>query len=217
MTIYQSLLDKLHRGKSPYTGFPEREWDGAWYGDPGAQRNIFRQAIDKAKPGLIIEVGSFVGESAIFMAEYLQAIGRDSAILCVDTFYGGVDHYKGAPEKINMHFGRPDLYYRFVSNVIQRGQQDRIVPLALDSVNAARLLKTMGIVPQMVYVDASHEAGDVLQDLIAYWHMLEPGGVMLVDDLSAHFPAVVKDWDAFLSLYHLKPFAMEGEKGMLVK
>jgi len=217
MTIYQSLLDKLHRGKSPYIGFPVNEWAGAWYGDHGAMRHIFKQAIDKANPGLIIEVGSFVGESAIFMAEYLQATGKDAAILCVDTWYGGVDHYKGAPEKINMHFGRPDLYYRFVSNVIQRGQQDRIVPLALDSINAARLLKALGITAKLIYVDGSHEPGDALKDMIAYWQLLEPGGVMLVDDLSDWFPGVVQDWHNFLDAFGLKPFAMEGEKGMLVK
>lgn len=215
MTTHQLLIDKLHKGKSPYTNFPAREWDGAWYGDPGARRHIFHQAIDKAKPGLIIEVGSFVGESAIFMAGYLR--DRDAAILCVDTWYGGVDHYKGAPEKINMHFGRPDLYYRFMSNVVQRGCEDRIVPLALDSVNAARLIASLGIQADMVYLDASHEHGDVRRDLEAYWQILKPGGVMLVDDLSDWFPGVVEDWHRFIGTMNLKPFAIEGEKGMLVK
>lgn len=215
MTTYQLLIDKLHKGKNPYTNFPAREWDGAWYGDPGARRHIFHQAIDKAKPGLIIEVGSFVGESAIFMAGYLR--DRDAAILCVDTWYGGVDHYKGAPEKINMHFGRPDLYYRFMSNVVQRGCEDRIVPLALDSINAARLLKWMGIQADMVYVDASHEESDVLRDYLFFWELVKPGGVMLCDDWSGHFPDVIKDGEKFMKLSGVKPFLIEGEKILFVK
>jgi hypothetical protein len=113
MTPYQLLLDKLHRGKSPYAGFPNG-WSGTWYSDPGAQREIFKAALDLTKPGLVIEVGSFVGESAIFMAKQMKAAGMPGAILCVDTWYAGFDHYKGAPEKIQNHFGRPDFFYKFM-------------------------------------------------------------------------------------------------------
>ena len=215
MSVFDFLIEKIHHGKNIYSGFPANEWAGAWYGDHGAMREIFKTAIDKANPGLIVEVGSFVGESAIFMADYLG--NRDSAVLCVDTWYGGIDHYKGAPEKINMHFGRPDLFYRFMSNVIAKGESGKIVPLALDSQNAARLLKNMGIAPDLVYVDASHEFEDVFRDLVSYWELIKPGGVMLVDDLSDWFPGCVQAWHKFLDTYSLKPVAMEGEKGMLVK
>lgn len=217
MTVYADLLQKLQHGNDPYAGFPSVQWAGAWYGDPGAQREIFIEAIKRSNPGIIVEVGSFVGESAVFMANHLQDSGRDACVICVDTWYGGVDHYLGAPEKINNWFGRPDLYYRFMSNVIARGQTQRILPLAMDSINGARLLKLLGIVPSMVYVDGSHEAGDVLRDYEAYWQLLPEGGAMLVDDLSRFFPGVVLDWEMFIDRHKLKPIMIEGEKGLLVK
>jgi hypothetical protein len=217
MTPFSLLIDKLHGGKNPYTGFPAAEWGGAWYGDPGAQREIFDEAIKMTNPSLIIEVGSFVGESAIHMANLLKAQNRDCVILCVDTWYAGFDHWRGAPEKIRMHFGRPDLYYKFVANVIANGCQDVIVPFAMDSIGAARVLKWMGFVPSLVYVDASHEEGDVFRDLEAYWDLLPTGGGMLVDDISGHFPGVVADWIRFKNSHLITPSLVQGEKMLTIK
>lgn len=212
MTVFQELLNKIHRGKDPYAGFPAHEWSGVWFNDPGAQREIFYKCIQRLKPTIIVEVGSFVGESAVHMAKYTKA-----PIVCVDTWYAGVDHWKGAPEKINMHFGRPDLFYRFMANVIQHNCQDVIVPLASDSINGARILKHLGITPQLVYVDASHEEGDVLRDYSNYWDLLPPGGGMLVDDLSNHFPGVLHDFDLFTRTLNLTPVLAEGEKALIIK
>lgn len=216
MTPFQLLLDKIHQGKSPYEGFPPG-WSGTWYGDPGAQREIFGRAIEMTKPGLIIEVGSFVGESAIHMAKIIKSRGLDAAILCVDTWYAGFDHWLGAREKIQMHFGRSDLYYKFIANVIDHGCQDVILPFAMDSIGAARVIKWLGLVPQLIYVDASHEQGDVIRDYRAYWDLLPSGGGMLVDDLSGHFPGVLHDWAAFVLEQDIKPAVVEGEKILAIK
>lgn len=216
MRLYDDIMAKLYHGHNPYANYPTRDWAGTWYGDPGAQRQMFKTAIDRSCPGLIVEVGSFVGESAIFMAQHLRATQREAVILCIDTWYGGIDHWEKAYEKLRFHFGRPSLYYQFMGNVIARGFSDMIIPLSLDSINGARLLKLFGIVPNMVYVDASHEEGDAVRDYEAYWSLLPKGGVLLVDDLTGWFPGVVKDFDKFIKLSSLNP-TIEGEKGMVVK
>lgn len=217
MTAFQTLIDKLHLGKNPYAGFPAAEWGGVWYGDPGAQREIFAQAIERTKPSIIVEVGSFCGESSIFMAGILKRRGLDCAICCIDTWAFGFDHFVGAREKIRNHYGRPDLYYRFVSNVIQQGCADTIIPFAIDSLNGARVLKWLGIAPQLIYIDASHEQGDVLRDYEAYWDLLPPGGGLLADDISNHFPGVVADWVEFTARHALVPVLTEGEKQLVIK
>lgn len=233
MTKFNELLQLLHRGVNPYAAFPVEQWRGTWYNDPGAQREILKKCLDRALGGLaadtgmgtnaapmtVIEVGSFVGESAIFMAKHLKAQGKDAVIICVDTWYAGIDHYKGAPEKINNHFGRPDLYYRFMANVIEQGCSDMILPLAIDSINGARLLKHLGIKADFAYIDASHEEGDVLRDYEAYWEIMRPGGVFVIDDHSNHFPGVVKDWATFSKKHKLPQSAWDvaGEKISVVK
>lgn len=217
MTQFQFLLDRIHEGKNPYTGFPAGEWAGTWYSDAGAQREIFAQCIDRLKPSIIVEVGSFVGESAIHMAKLLKAQNRDCAILCVDTWYAGFDHWKGAREKIRYHFGRPDFYYKFIANVVQNGCQDVIVPMACDSINAARILSWLDIHPQLIYVDGSHEEGDVFRDYVAYWDLLHSGSGMLVDDLTNWFPGVLADFNKFSELWQIKPTILQGEKALLIK
>lgn len=214
--IYQELLNKIHHGISPYVGFPVREWLGVWYNDPGAKREFHVEVIERCNPGLIVEVGTFVGESAIFMAEHLKRRKKDSAILCIDTWLGGIDHWIKVPEKLRFWFGRPSLYYQFIANVIQRGMHDKILPLALDSINGARLLKALNIIPDMIYVDASHEKGDVLRDYEFYWDILKPGGYFLVDDLTNWFPGVLEDWKTFTNNIRIDPQVV-GEKGLLIK
>jgi cephalosporin hydroxylase len=216
MKPYDLVLSKLHGGKNPYDGYPWQQWLGAWYSDPAASRPIFRTAMEK-NPQVVIEVGSFVGESAIHMAKLMKELGNDGLIICVDTWYAGFDHYKGAPEKIRGHFGRPDLYYRFMANVIQHQVQDRILPLAMDSINAARVLGWIGIQADFIYVDASHEEGDVLRDYNAYWDLVRSGGAMMVDDLTNHFPGVLKDWAKFIKAKKLTPYLTEGEKAIVIK
>lgn len=217
MTQYEELRKKIFKDHQPYAGFPAREWSGVWYNDQAACRPMFKTAIDKAKPKIIVEVGSFVGESAIFMAQYLKDTKRDCVILCVDTWCGGIDHWEKVPEKLRFWFGRPGLFYQFMGNVISRGMSDCILPVSLDSINAARLLKLLNIVPDLVYVDGSHEEGDVLRDYESYWDLLPSGGVMLVDDLTNWFPSVIRDWDKFLKKHKIKNPVVEGEKGLLVK
>jgi Methyltransferase domain len=216
MNPFQLLLDKVHEGKNPYIGFP-LGWEGTWYGDPGAQREIYAKCIALTNPSIIIEVGSFVGESAIHMAKLIKEQKRDCAILCVDTWLAGFDHFLGAREKIRMHFGRQDLYYRFMGNVIQHGCQDVIVPFSIDSINGARVIKWLGLVPQFVYLDASHEETDVIRDMHAYWDLLTPGGGMLCDDFSGHFPGVIADGNRFMEQTGLKPVLIEGEKVLFIK
>jgi len=87
----------------------------------------------------------------------------------------------------------------------------------MDSIGAARVIKWLGLVPNLIYVDASHEQGDVFRDYEAYWDLLGPGGGMLVDDLTNYFPGVVADWNRFMGTYAVEPVLVEGEKALAIK
>jgi len=215
MTAYSELMALIHGESDPYMNFPD-SWKGH-YNTDGSERPIFRNTMDRVKPRIIIEVGTFLGGSAIHMALHAKANGWDCAILCVDTWLGGVDHWLRAREKLRPQFGRPSLYYHFIANVIEAGVQGYIVPFTLDSMAAARFLKASGTRCQLVYVDGSHEEGDVISDYNAYWELLDPGGAMLVDDLTNHFPGVLHDWRLFLEHHGYPQVEIEGEKGLMLK
>lgn len=210
------LMDLIHPQKNPYEGFPYGQWAGH-YNTDGSERPIFTAAIDRLQPAVIIEVGTFLGGSALHMARYLRSKNMETCVLCVDTWLGGVDHWLRAREKLRPHFGRPSLYYYFLNNVIEAGLTEYIVPFPLDSLAAARFLKASGVSGQMLYVDGSHEQGDVLRDYEAWWERLDSGGGMLVDDLTNWFPGVLQDWASFLAAHQLEPAVIEGEKGLVIK
>lgn len=216
MNRYTDLRQRILHGHDPYANYPFKQWAGTWYDDPGAKRTVFDKLLTDAKPNVVIEVGSFVGESTIYMAKILKRVNPGSVIISVDTWLGGIDHWMKVPEKLKFWFGRPSLYYQFIGNVMANQCQDVILPLALDSLNAARLLANLQISADFIYIDASHEQGDVLRDYEAYWPLLNRYGTFLVDDLTGWFPGVCKDWETFVSSNNLKA-SVEGEKGWVIK
>lgn len=216
MNTYLDLRQRLLHGHDPYANYPFQQWAGTWYDDPGAKRTVFDQVLGEAKPTIIIEVGSFVGESTIYMAKILRKVAPGSVIIAVDTWLGGIDHWLKVPEKLKFWFGRPGLYYQFLGNVMAHQCQDIVLPLTLDSLNAARLLAHLQISADFIYVDASHEQGDALRDFEAYWDRLNRYGVLMADDLTNWFPGVVKDWETFLRKHNLKG-KVDGEKGWVSK
>ena len=61
----------------------------------------------------------------------------------------------------------------------------------------ARWLRTQGLSADLVYIDASHEEDDVLQDLREYWRVLRLGGLLCGDDWAAAWYGVICAVNAF--------------------
>ena len=117
----------------------------------------------------VLELGSFEGLSACFLLWRL----RDAQLTCVDTF-------AGIPE-----------YAAYGISSQLEGAFDSNVAL----VDASRVRKlvgeTHGVLPELVneqaqfdlvYVDASHHALDVLADTALSWKLLKDGGIAIFDD-----------------------------------
>jgi hypothetical protein len=204
MTAQKQLIDSIHLGVNPYEGYPKEQWPVEHFGW-GSTHPWFKMLIEKIKPRIIIEVGTLLGASAIHMAETVKAAGLDSAILCVDTFLAeqilwSIPEHR---ERLKIRFGRPCFYYTFLSNVIDKGCQDVIVPLCMPSQSAARHLTGLKIMAQMIYVDGCHEEGDCFRDLESYWDLLDAGGAMIIDDYeigNPMFEGLIRDVDKFCKL-----------------
>lgn len=160
---------------------------------------LLRRAIETVRPKLVIEVGTWKGQSAVFMAEGCRELGLDAAILCIDTWLGSLEHLvdDGFRPLLGVRRGRPTIYEQFMANVRARGLQAYLTPLPQTSRTAARFLRARGIRADLVYLDASHEEEDVLADLEAYWPLLRSGGLLVGDDCISAFPGVVRACAAF--------------------
>ncbi len=168
---------------------------------------LLRRAVEIARPGLVIEVGTWKGQSAVFMAEHCRALGLDACILCIDTWLGSLEHLLDDRFRalLRVRRGRPTIYEQFLANVRARGLEGYITPLPQTSRTAARLLRARGLLADLIYIDASHEEQDVLEDLEAYWPLLRPGGLLVGDDHIAPFPGVIRACSAFARRHALEP------------
>lgn len=162
-----------------------------WNGDGQVHRDL----IDEVEPSLVIEVGTWKGQSAINMATHLKESGSLAKIVCVDTWLGALEFWhglEGTPERdLLLKNGYPQIYYQFLSNVVHMGVQKHIQPFPTTSLIAARYFVKTETLADLIYIDASHDYEDVLLDLEAYWPVLRPGGVIFGDDFKT-WPSVAK-------------------------
>lgn len=176
-------------GFNPYDGF-DPEWAEPDLQGWGSEHGIFSNSIKKAKPKLIIEVGTWKGASAIHMGKLCRDLGYDAEIVCVDTWLGSASNFvnAGSESQIqrfdSMRFvnGYPMLYYTFMRNVVDAGLQGTITPLPQTSEHGAKVLRHYRAKADIVYLDAAREKDPLLWDFLWYWPILRKGGLMVGND-----------------------------------
>ena len=206
---------------NPYEGFDASEYADdpqGWNGDSP----LFGQLVDELNPGLVVEVGSWKGMSAINLAGKMAQRRGDAQLLCVDTWLGSFDWWldpKGSPRAdMGLVNGYPRLYYQFLANIVHAGLQDVVVPFPATSTCAARVLIARGVKPDLIYIDASHEEHDVYTDMAYYWYTLRPGGVMFGDDYRAEFyPGVVRAVADFTEQHGVQHEVIDGQFWLIRK
>lgn len=176
---------------NPYADFPLGQWPEnvtGWNSDD----KLFESLILELRPQIIVEVGTWRGQSALHMADIVNRNSIDCSIVCVDTFLGSIEFWtrRDDPERfgsLDLKNGYPQVYYQFMANVLHRGFSNTIIPFPVPSSLAARWFvlaneATPGFTADLIYIDASHEYEDVLDDLHNWWKVLRNGGVIFGDD-----------------------------------
>jgi len=129
----------------------------------------------------VLEIGSFEGASTTWLLDELTK-KEGSKVTAVDTFEGSVEHvsdeYYTTPLQL--------LEERFTSNVEQSANFKKLRVLKGFSNNVLPKLLAEQEMFNVIYVDASHTAYDVLCDAVMSWQMLSSEGVMIFDDYEWH-------------------------------
>lgn len=175
---------------------------------------VWRQIVDGNKPQRILEIGSFEGRSTCWIIEACGANG-DVELVCVDTWGGGVEHQSGAFREAAMS----EVETRFHHNIaIASAKAAHRVEVRTCKDISSRALA--GLIAEgrphpfdLVYIDGSHQAPDVLTDAVMAFQLVKVGGVMIFDDylwsmdrpgtqdvLMMPKPAI----DAFLNIFQRK-------------
>lgn len=99
MTQFQKIKKLLHGELDVYENFNHTDYDNTL--SPGSMpaNELLQAVVDRDKPSLIIEVGSFLGWSAFGMSTKMKELNSDGVTICVDSWMGGADHWHEASRK----------------------------------------------------------------------------------------------------------------------
>lgn len=131
-----------------------------------------------------LEIGTFEGRSFFWMLDNVLTHPTSQAV--------GIDLFPG------------DVRTLFDANLAASGHHERVTTIAGDSKLVLRQLEPNSF--DIIYVDGSHAAKDVLTDAVLSWILLRNGGVLILDDYNWQV-----DWplefrprtsiDAFLTVF----------------
>lgn len=209
------LIKTLWRGIDPFDhvlGGKETLDLQGW----GSQHRFLTDSIEEVRPSIVVEIGVWKGGSTITMASQMKKLGIPGVVIAVDTWLGAWDHWINDLwfNELRIKAGYPTLFQQFSANVRESGLKDYVLPLPLDSVNAARVLEKFNLRPEVIHIDAGHDYAAVSSDLNHWWPALKPGGVLIGDDYREgnNWPDVKRAFDDFFLVLGLTPIENTNDK-----
>jgi len=165
-------------------------------------------------PARVLEIGSYEGASACYLIDKLGSLNKSTEIYCIDTWEGGVEHQTGGLAHTDMN----QVEQRFHNNV-STAINNSIGEIRMNVIKGysdsalSRMIETNSAYFDLIYIDGSHQAPDVLFDALLGFKLLAVGGIMIFDDylwfeelvtgrdiLRCPKPAI----DAFVNIYFRK-------------
>jgi MMP 1-O-methyltransferase len=148
---------------------------------------LYETAEGYADTGPVLEVGSYCGKSAI----YLAAGVRDARSRGVRQQVVTIDHHRGSEEHqpgweyhdsslVDADAGRIDTLPRLRSTLVQAGLDDDVIMVVGRSVDVARLWRTpLG----MLFIDGGHTDAAAQWDYEGWAPWVAVGGVLAIHDV----------------------------------
>ena len=218
-TVAEVLRRELYAGADPYT-LAVRTGARCDFSYQMSQLKptLVRKVLTymRTPPALWLEVGTYLGTSALVVAAVAQELGLCTSVVCIDTWCGDANMWmwhKAKPMgdllKMDRATGDLGIYRSFLANVIATGHTDRILPLRVSSIVGFRLLrrlvadKRLRHRPGVIYLDSAHEEGETHLEVAKAWEALETDGVLFGDDWC--WKAVRDDVSAFVTALQLPP------------
>ncbi len=145
---------------------------------------LFYLAALSTTKGDIIEVGSWLGKSTIYLALGCQVSGQ-GVVHAVDTFGGnpGKEEMYTAPLK-----NGETIYQRFQKNIQLAGIADYVKAYPMTSRQARKKIKTLA---RLVFIDACHDYEAVKDDIQLWADSVSSHGYLVFHDYSSEFPQTV--------------------------
>lgn len=144
-------------------GIPKTEWE--------VPERLIKANLS-ADTKLVVELGSFLGDSAKFIADNAP----NATVVCIDHWMGSDEHQEGPYKDI---IRNRNLFEAFV--VSCWNYRKRIIPIRARTVDGLRIVSRFGLKPDVIYIDAAHDSVSVTEDLNTSCSLF-PDAVLIGDD-----------------------------------
>ena len=160
--------------------------NNAMFGEEWFNYHYLYQTIVKNSPpnAWFVEVGSYKGRSAAYMAVEIINSGKNIFFDCIDIWDNSkfTDALLNKTEEQKKEVIEEDIYKIFLRNIMLvrrmilpiRGQSDEIAKYYAD--------KTL----DFVFIDASHQYEDVLRDIKAWYPKVKTNGIIAGHDYNSN-------------------------------
>lgn len=137
--------------------------------------------INRLNPKKIIEIGTWLGKSAIFMA---KKVSKNSKVFCIDRWvpHKDISYIEACKPYLKI------CYEQFLSNCIHSQVTDIIVPMKMVSMDALKYFESD---IDVIYIDGSVAEEDVYNDVTKWWEKLSVGGIICGDNWNKFFSVVL--------------------------
>lgn len=166
-----------------------------WFDKNIPNWNKFLEPLKKKKI-TVLEIGAFEGACTTWILEELL-LHPDSNLVTVDNFLGSKEH-KECPllsKKLD------DLEQKFLYNIEKTNKTNQISVIKEYSYDAlVKLNYEKNYFFNLIYIDGSHIAQNVLGDALLAWPLLLKQGILIFDDYS---------WDQYPETYNNPRLAID--------
>ena len=152
---------------------------------------LYRLARDGEGEGAIVEIGSWMGLSTAWLAAGSKAAGRER-VHAVDVFDGGP-----MLKELDVIRNEGTTYHRFTENLEGLDLFDHVEPILAES-SAAAQRWTQGAI-RLLFIDGDHRYPAVKQDFDLWSPHVVAGGLIVLDDVSEHYPGVMQLYNEVLA------------------
>lgn len=143
-----------------------------WFSYPKLYRDMVSQFSDDSK---FVEVGTWKGRSAAYMAVEIANSKKRIKFYCVDLWSGVVSY---SPTQSSAISTDDSFYQTFLANI--EPVKDFITPIRNTSLEATKQFKDKSL--DFIFIDASHDYESIKQDIEAWYPKLKPTGVFAGHD-----------------------------------
>lgn len=186
--------------------FPGYEWDEFeklaqhfWRKEMSSQLErvfLFRLARDLPSNAKVVEIGSWIGESACYLASGLK--GDHSCLYAVDTFTGDSDipNDRKAFASLMTQWNVSNTKELFDQNIAHFGLGGRVRAIVNDSIVAVRKFPEPLQSIDLLFIDGAHSEESTQNVLDAWFPFVKSGGIVLFHDFSSLFGVPQVVWRA---------------------